>query len=215
METDTLNRNLVLNGSFRPNEIDKYFFITNGLISESEFNLLPVPPSFNDFEALISTEKYKIVLNPVQLVVFSNSLKHKDDNLGEFVFKLISCIKHPKITSFGINFDYSVDLKDEKNVQRISRLLFYKEESRFLNSFFSEEDSHFGFYASKNFHGSRLKLDIRPIEQIITQTNVIKFNGLLVKFNFHFNQANTNFIKEYNVYMEKSFQIINFFQNFK
>ena len=212
VETSLINRNIVLNGSFNPGEIDKYFFIKNNLISEAEFNSLMVPPSFNDFEANILTKKFRIVLNPIQLVIFSHNPNDKDDKLDEFVIKLLNGIEKPIITSFGINFDYTVDLKEEPNVQKISRDLFYKKESTFLNSFFNHDDSHFGFYASKNFHGARLKLDIKPIDQIIAPLTIIQFNGLFVKLNFHFNPADTNLIKEYNVYMEESDKIINFYQ---
>lgn len=185
MDISLLQKNIVVNGQFNVTLFDKYFFIKNAIITEDDFSKLKTPPLFNGFNTHIITDKFQVNINPVQIVI--NSITpEEDDKINEFAIKIIKASGINNFQSFGINFDWVLRFESQDDVRKKSKEYFYNDKTEFMSSF-NTEDSHYGFYASKDVFGARLKLDIKPINNIFNPLKgEIKIDALYNQFNFHF-----------------------------
>jgi hypothetical protein len=65
--------------------------------------------------------------------------------------------------SLGFNFDWKFFLEEGQTSEKISKALFYNDRNPIHSKYFNVDNAAFGFYASKNFKNSRLRLDVKPI----------------------------------------------------
>ncbi|AWG25596.1 hypothetical protein [Flavobacterium kingsejongi] len=84
-------------------------------------------------------------------------------------------------SAIGVNYNYYMFLDDR--LLEISKRHFYQD-SKLVNNFFNSDDVAFGFYVSKDYKQSRLKLDIKPFIVASLNDNISR-NVLAFDFNFH------------------------------
>lgn len=212
MKAQLLEKNIVINGIFNPSELDKYFLIKNNFLAEDEFAKLRIPPTFSVFESNFETSNYRVNVYPNRMMTSSINLIDGHDNIEIFTSSLINAMKSHKISNYGINFDFVVDFENNEKLTKITRELFYPKDSTFFNTFFNESNVRLGTYVSKDVEKARLKLDIKPIKNIIKDLKQTDFNGLLLKFNYHFeNNIEISEINNLKNYWAETIKIINFF----
>ncbi len=215
MKTLLLQKNIVVNGQFNLALLDKYFFIKNDIISEEEFSKMQHPALFNGFNSHLVTDKFEITINPIQLVVYSVK-SGDDDKINEFIIKIIKASGIGNFPSFGMNFEWALQFENKEQVQEKSKEYFYNENTKLMPSFFNSEDANYGFYASKDIMGARLKLDIKPINNLnYPVKGVVPMDALFHQFNFHFALEGTDiipFLEKYEEYKKETDKIISFYK---
>ncbi len=211
MEKIVLRRNVVVNGRFNPVSFDKYFFIKNQIISESDFDSMKHQPVFNAVNVHVSTDKYELVITPNQIVIHGTNLDSNDIDLGSKLKAVLDLSDSSDFAAFGANFEWMLQLSGEKEVHKTSKAFFFNETTTMIGDYFNSEDAQFGFYASKNILGVRLKLNVKPIQGTFHGDDELK-DGLHYAFNFHCDQGALEleqFLSSYKKFENESTEMIN------
>ena len=180
MKTEIIESNAVLLGDFDPSKFDKFFFIKEELLSENEIkeNSVFLPNLSN-----INTDEVQLSINNRQIVVVNKNAKGDGSSfvkLADFLVKLV------KPSTIGLNFKFFLFLDDE-NIEIYTRKIFSPINSDIVNEKFKEVDSAFGYYASKNYDISRMKMEIKPN---LAYSLSEKTNHFLLAFDFNFHIEN-------------------------
>lgn len=212
MSLDLKIKNIVLVGQFDPPLYDKFFFIKNSLLTESQIQ----PASFFQDTVHIVTEKMRVVILPQQIVFHSSPTE--EDNAALFAFNFISKANLLGITGMGINFHYFL-IDKMQSLSQLSRKKFFNENSELHKKFFDSEDAMAGTYLSKGIRNARLKLDIKPVT-IETEINSkkTKEEAYSFVFNFHFTSSDITKneeilvnLKDYSFYESASKEIVSLY----
>lgn len=199
MEKGYLNKNIVFIGEFKPSKFDKFYFIKNQLLNEDDFLEGSV---FLPDIAVIDTGNYLIEVNHNR---FSINFKIVDSKID--FEKLILVLRDSNVRAFGFNFKRALFLNNVSDTKR-----FFYFEKNILNSHFDTENSAYGYYVSRDFEGSRLKLDMKPVQLQKVDENLL-VNALDFSFNFHFESANfEEKLSNFNSFEELSLEIINSYE---
>ena len=149
MNDQLVNKNIVLLGEFSPTIFDKHFFIKKGIFKEDE-----------DFKNTVFVPELSIIETDDFFVeIRSNRFTVEIKNPNTQIFNISEVINASKIYAVGFNFKWFVPINGLEDTKE----LFWFEHNK-LNSFFDSDNSAYGYYVSKNFKRSRMKLDIKPIQ---------------------------------------------------
>lgn len=152
------NINLISPGII-PQIFDKYFFIKNKILQEEQI----LPHSvFGDLNRTIYSENYRILIGIGKLIIVAAHSDSFEDKINKVVEMIINAANLTDV-SLGFNFDWKFFLEGGQTPEKISKALFYNDKNPVHSKYFNVDDAAFGFYASKNFKNSRLRLDVRPI----------------------------------------------------
>lgn len=202
MEIVLMTQDIVLIGLFNPSKFDRYTFIKNKILKEDEIldQSLFLPENVN-----IVTRDFNIIINPNQLIISSLNGYHK--KLSEILLKILNVTEILTLNASGFNFRYFIKpIYNESEISEFVKSKFYNPNNPIQSEYFNE-DSMFGFYSSKNFKNTRMKLDVKPITiNLISQNNQlvqkvtldkelsksISVNNKSVQFEF-------NYHKDYNI----------------
>ena len=177
---------VILATNFNPSIVSSVWLLSKGICNADEI----LPNSFNtpQFSQIVCTD-FQILVLPDQLQ-FSKTANFQGDFTKVIKDKLSRILKElPEVPyrSAGINFHWFVN-ESNADISVLSRKLFYNSESKIYNEF-NNPSSQFGAYLSKDFSGSRLKLDIKPV--IFAENNQTPISAIQFAFNFH-----TDFVGE-------------------
>jgi hypothetical protein len=217
VEVKLLDKNIIINGAFNPSEIDRYFLIQNNIISEDYFAKMKTPPVFSFFEASFETDMFKVKIFPNRAAIYSSSLEDKENGLEKFTKTLFGVIKMKQLINFGINFDYVFELENQEQVKELAKNLFYPTNSPLFSEFFNDDNCNFGTYVSKDVLKARLRLDVKPVKNLLKEQKQVEVQGLLFKYNFHFEKSSSDIsnILDLNSYNNECQKINNFILNLK
>jgi hypothetical protein len=169
-------RNFVIVGEFIPSKFDKYYFLKNDIFEESDILDSSV---FSTEFCQLSTNKFSLLILPNQLVL--TELVPENTEVLSNTIEKISFTSDFVASAMGYNVHYYMY---DDNIKELARKYFYNENISLAKNFFDTEDANFGYYASKNFKDSRLKLDIKP--NILKHHNDNREENILIfAFNFH------------------------------
>lgn len=199
---------VVINTGLTPSSFNSYWLVKNGILKEEELENNNI---FTNQVVEINGDDYSLTINGNSFIITSkNDIEGLDKCVNDKLEKIINATNTIYISS-GINFNWVINPKGG-NFKKLSRDLFFKADSAIFD-FFDKEDASFGSYMSKDFEGSRLKLDIKPIyldNNLNERKEAIHFN-----FNFHFDipegdRSNIlkQFIKKWKLFYEESKKII-------
>lgn len=201
---------VILANNFNPSVINHHWLITNKLLSESDI----LPNSlFASNGIQLSTEKFNLIVLPDQLQL--NIINSKDgvEVVNMFLLPLVDKIQGTPFRACGINFNWFISDSD-KNIHSLSKEYFYNKNLSFINDF-NDDTSKYGVYLSKDFNGSRLKLDIKPISARKVDEPLTS-DYIQLAFNFHkdlhvekFHQELIDFLAKFNIYFSESENITN------
>lgn len=212
MDSAFIEKNIVVLGVFKPSKYDKLFFIKNNLISEGD---ILESSLFMTEISVIETIDFVINITQQQIVISSKnpSLTNNIQNIASEIIKDSS----NTISAIGYNFKWFMFVKGE--LTDITKKLFYIPNENVINNNFNTDDTVYGYYVSKNYEYSRLKLDVKPIlvQKIDTseKTKVLNFD-----FNFHVENINysnedlSKLVLDYNNFENVSKKIITEYEQF-
>jgi len=216
MQIDLKVKNIVLVGSFNVSLFDKYFFIKNQIIDETDLQ----PNSFlsmGNFGAQVVNRKFNIVISANQIVVTS-LVPEDNDEINKVTSDIIRAANVNSIDAMGINFSWFLT-DHEKSLEQLSRENFYGKEIKIFSKIFDKPDSLFGVYVSTDFMNARLKLDIKPSKmELVLNSNAVQ-DLINFAFNFHFvikkRNINTEVLKnleDYDSYKKESERVISIYK---
>lgn len=177
MDITFIEKNIVILGNFKPSKYDKLFFIKNDLIKEVDFLENSM---FMTEISIIETNNFVINVTQQQIVISA-----KNPNEETTIQNIASAIINDDnnyINAIGYNFKWFMFIDNDLN--NFTKKLFYTPTNTVINKHFNTDDTMYGYYVSKDYEYSRLKLDIKPLLVHQVDTNV-KRNVLNFDFNFH------------------------------
>ncbi len=203
MEYKLVNRNIILIARFlNPSIFQSHWLIQEGIIEKEKFDFdksIFTPQMVRvctvDFNLLITADKLEFSM-----------LSNEEESI-EVIRKLLKKLPHVPYVAIGINFEYFYDEFSSNGIDNSIRL-FSQMKNPIYNFFLDLEDKPlFGIYLSKNYQGTRLKLDIKPVIIKEEKKNYIDFN-----FNFHKELSSTeeimNIIDKWTIFSEYSINLI-------
>ncbi|MGY5846008.1 hypothetical protein ACW6QP_01200 [Salegentibacter sp. HM20] len=207
MKKEFIQSNILIRGNFVPSKFDKLFFIKSELIEENEFL---ETSSFTPNMTRILTSRFVLTIRSSQILI-ANRKDFNDDFIKDIVFKIISD-ENSECSAAGVNFKWFVFNEDD--IEEHTRKAFYPTNSKVINRHFDKSNSAFGYYASTDFKGSRMRMDIKPslIKNIKedSEQKILQF-----EFNFHLNfqqeKSNKDLFEKlnnYNSYLAEAEKII-------
>ena len=180
---ELVSSNIALQGEFDPVKFDKLFFIKNDVFAEEDFEENSL---FSKNAVSISTKEFLINITKKQIVII---LKNNIVNI-EKISKIITTLKN-NYYFLMISFNQKW-FKLNENINELTRTNFYPSKSSYLNEYFKNEDSAFGYYASKNLDNGRFKVDIKPIT-LVSVVEKKELDVLSFDFSFHLDKINDTF----------------------
>jgi hypothetical protein len=178
---EPVNSNVVITSTaLSPSMFSQIFFVKNNVIAENEFLEGSI---FSDQFCQVSTKEFHFI--SFQGANMQFSLRLGSDVGGQFVAdKLMSIVRGLgpiRFAAVGINFGW-LEGADEPAVNAIGRRLFFNR-GQIPYTHFDGPDARFGAYMSKDFLGTRLKLDMQPVIALLPPAHPAhKFS---FAFNFH------------------------------
>lgn len=153
---------VVVANVFNPSIVSQVWLVRNGLLGVDE-----LPPNsgsvFADALVQVVTPYYTLVVTPEQLQFVPSPRESEPERLiQDKVGRLVETLPHTPFRAIGLNFTWHTKPVEDDEARQLERRLFYRGDSPLCREF-DTPDAHFGAYLSKNFHGFRLRLDVRPI----------------------------------------------------
>jgi len=181
MRKEFIESNIVIIGEFKPSVYDKYFFIKNKLIPEEKFNdeTFYITPKF----CRLDTEEISIDIDTERVAIINklDSVKAKD-----IAHKIISESEN-KIKAVGLNFKWFIFI--DKSIPEYTQEIFYSPNNKIINNHFNTKDVAYGYYVSKEFNDSRMRLDVKPMRLKEVDSNIDE-SVMVYDFNFHIEEQN-------------------------
>jgi hypothetical protein len=181
MNSELKIRNIVVVGSFNPISFDKYFFVKNGIMTEEQ-----ITPNCMFLPQLVQviTPSFHLVANPVQIVI--NAIKPSESfDIAELLQKILGTSTGFVISGSGVNFNWFITNDNESDLEKYTKELCFNGSNIIQSTFFTGDNTTFGFYSSKNFLDCRLKLDVKPIRY---KTDEMKEDKAALQFEFNFHK---------------------------
>ncbi len=188
MEFILNNRSIVIiANNFNPSIINRHWLIENKILEDSDFREQSL---FAENISQIITDDFNILVL-IQQLQFTINNGEKTKSSLEKLAKIITLLSHTPFSAIGVNILYLLDASNDSVLQK-SNKLFSKPDINLYKSFFNTPDSKFGGYMSRDFIGSRLKLNINPV-RVMTHPNIDSNKDYIqFSFNFHIQLNATN-----------------------
>ncbi|MBI5444043.1 MAG: hypothetical protein HY900_22895 [Deltaproteobacteria bacterium] len=175
---------------FNPSIIDKLWLVKNLIVEEGDLLEGGVQaPVISQ----VDTRKFRLQVIPEQLTF---ELKDSEDGSAlSSLGLLVSRLPETPYSAMGLNFLWRAQ-PDDNDHARLSRELFFRADLPLYRAF-DEGNSCFGAYFSKGwFDGSRLKLDVKPVDA--AGRKLIQF-----AFNFHLDLTSQERPAEINAFLKR------------
>lgn len=206
MELSLIEKNIVILGNFKTEKFDKLFFVKNNVFNENDF--LDNSIYTKEF-SIIDTKNFTINITQQQIVIISKNLDHQSEiqNIASEIIKK----QDDTINAIGYNLKWFMLFENKLN--EFTKEIFYSPSNKIINKYFNSDDTIYGYYVSKNFQYSRLKLDVKPliVQKIETNEEITVLN---FDFNFHIVNKYSNLelsklVSDYENFTNEAIKIIN------
>lgn len=141
---------------------------------------------FSDQVVSVPSARFTLVVVPQQLQFAPSSRDTAAILMSTVLAPLVREVPHTPFTGVGINFVWHIELEDEPAPATTRRL--FANPNCSLTQSFAEPDAKFGLYMSKNVPGSRLKLDVKPVDRKVAAPGtgeMVQSFAIQCSFNFH------------------------------
>lgn len=174
-----INQNVVIvSDGINTASFSQFWFIQNGVFKQDEILSDSIfAPGLTNLSAIDCN--ILIVPNQIQFTIKSNDILLAKECITKRLLPIVQTISTMHLKAMGLNFTWRISAQE--NIPIFSKRIFCNQASN-LSSAFDDDNARFGTYMSKDFKGTRLKLDIKPV--------IINENGranefILAAFNFH------------------------------
>lgn len=179
METTLVSSNVVVIATaFNPSVVRESFLHAIGVVTPKSILAGFV---FSEQVVNVPTKRFNILVVPQQLQVVPVERADAHEVVRTVVPAIVKALPHTPYVAAGINFVWHLSPTDE-TLEQATRRLFGAQAGP-LADVFAAEDACFGFFASKDLAGVRLKADIKPIH--VKAPGMPRREGIQCAFNFH------------------------------
>jgi hypothetical protein len=162
-----------------PSIISQLWLSRNGFVGDEDF--LP-GCIYSDVLVQVRSKPFHLLVLPEQLQFVPNVPEAQQQQLvQEKLGGIVRALPHTPYRAIGLNVTWHLTPRDG-DMSRLTRELFYRLESP-LFGHFDVPGAHFGSYLSKDIHGFRLKLDVKPL--LVTLIDERQESRVQFAFNFH------------------------------
>lgn len=165
---------IIVADKFNPSLFSQVWLDKHGILPEKESKGDQIyTPAF----VLAQSELFSLQVWPERLQFsYKDGEQDATELIHNTVGKIIELLPHTPFTAAGINFTWRISPPDSSNFSSMDRSMFWMDSA--LHSLFNSEDARFGGYFSKDFLGTRLRLDIKPVRKN-------ELEAFQVAINFH------------------------------
>jgi hypothetical protein len=164
---------------FNPSIIKQLWLVRNHVMEEMDFEEGCI---FTDEIVQVRSPQFRMLVVPPQLqFVATVPAEEQQEVIVQKLGTIVQQLPHTPFKGLGLNFNWHLEPR-ERDVPGFTRLLFYREDQPLFQNF-AVPGSQFGAYLSKDFHGFRLKLDIKPL--ILQRPGEEPETRVQFAFNFH------------------------------
>jgi len=176
---------VLLAQTFNPSIFTETWLYRNGLVPEDKLVGMRV---FSSEVAQFQTTDVQVLVIPPKMQILFGILGPCEfpDLPRKIATKTVELLPQTSYQALGINFDFFVTQPADVDFLTYDRDLLGTGDYSLIQEF-SSADCRFGRYFSKDFKGSRLKLDIKPVKAGPKNQDLIQFS-----FNFHYDVAETD-----------------------
>ncbi len=180
IQVDSRTSNAVIVAhQFNPSVVNQLWLVDNDIVSRDGFQ---EGCAFSDMVVNVNARDFSLFVSPEQLQFVPKGADGAEGALIQTrLGKFVQSVPHTPFAGLGLNFVWMVS---DDDLPALSRKLFFRPEEPLFREFESE-DARFGAYLSRDFHGGRLKLDIRPVTLKLRESGE-SVERLQFAFNLHF-----------------------------
>lgn len=168
---------VVVAQNFNPPIISQIWLDRHGIVPECAFRPGTI---FTDMLVRVQADEFQLLVTPDQCQFTPKGERDAQSIVVEKLGAIVRLLPHTPFRGLGLNFSWHLRA-DEPEVRALSRKLFYVENGP-LHQMFQDDGARFGGYLSKDSHGFRLKLDVKPASGEINGETV---HFLQFAFNYH------------------------------
>jgi len=177
-----LSANIVIvANNLNPSVFSQLWLVKEGIVDEKDFAENCV---FASVATQVFTPDFQLLVIPDRLQFgLTDESKDNSELIRSKVASIVQKLPHNPYIAIGANFHWKVAPDVSEQFVGFMRNLFMKPQTP-LYSNFSEDDARFGSYMSKDIFGTRLKLEIKPIDPAQIKNNVETAEFLRFHFNY-------------------------------
>jgi len=180
---ELLNCNAIITSpALTPVVFSQMFFTKIGVVEEDGFGQGYI---FSDQVCQVQSPRFHFIAMGGGTMQFTPSPDlpplEQDDLILDIVPKIVRALGQIPFIALGINFILREGDTEQFVNERTQRLFYRKGIAPF--TYFTDPDARFGGYMSKDFHGFRLKMEIKPA--LLQKPKVPPMHSVLFSFNFH------------------------------
>jgi hypothetical protein len=164
--------------TFNPSIFTETWLVQHGLLPADAFVGTRV---FSPEVAQFQMQGLQVMVVPPMMQIIFGILGDEEMSIAarRFAARTIELLPHTPFQALGLNFDYFVRKPDEGDFGQFNRALLGNGNNGLLSQF-SEPNSRFGRYFSKDHGEARIRLDVKPVQAGPDKKELLQFS-----FNFH------------------------------
>jgi len=170
---------VILANNFNPSIFNQHWLVSNNFLKVDDI----LPGSvFTADAAQVKTKEAEFLVIPPQLQFASKISEKWKEPLDNMLIRFVDRLSEVPYRAVGLNFVWFAS-EEGVSINELSKRLFYSDGIN-LFSDFEGNNAKFGVYASKDFRGSRLRLDIKPATTEDPHDKSVR-DVVQLAFNFH------------------------------
>ncbi len=183
-----LNSNIiVLANSFNTTLFNTHWLAKKNILSDSEAECVSMvgAPGF----AQIEDEAFNLLVLPERIQF---TFKKAEESLRQLekIRLIVKYLPETPYSAVGINFSWAFS-PESTTVSQFTRKAFANPQNSFFEYFFSDPNSRYGTYVSKDFELFRMKVDVKPVKNVASAEEAI-----VIGINFHYDVAGSEKVSE-------------------
>lgn len=156
------NSNIVIVASnFDLSIFNLFWFVEQGIIAKDDIDFKS--SIFAPQAVVLDTKKMMLQILPNHIICTVKDLSSATSYALHNLINLLNKAPAAPYQAMGVNFAWDLLGDENTDIWQSTSFLFGLQEKSPLKAAFATSDSLFGYYASKNSNGFRLKLDIKPM----------------------------------------------------
>lgn len=156
----------------------QFWFVDNNILKREEFRdgTMFTPIAVN----IVSDGFSVLIMNDRIQMEITSRFDESSSTVERVLGGIAKQLPQTPFRALGINFNHLLEFEPTVDFAGATRELFMTQQNP-IAKYFTNADVQCGFYSSMNFETGRLKLDIKPVQDMMDGAK----QKLLLNFNFH------------------------------
>ena len=173
---------VIIANNLNPSIFSQLWLVKEGIVDEKDFAENCV---FTPVAAQVFTPDFQLLVLPDRLQFgLTDESKDNSELIKDKVTNIVQKLPHTPYIAIGANLHWKVAPDVPEQFIDFMRNLFMKPQTPLYNEF-SGDDARLGSYMSKKIFGTRLKLEIKPVNPAQIKKNADTAEFLQFHFNYN------------------------------